>query len=260
MDILPFTSSPTTMLRALSAARMRSRLTTSASLKSSEISRGPLERRRRRAVARGRGRRRRRPAPARRRTGSVGLASGALGAGARGGGAALAGLVAAGLRRGLGGSAPRLVRRRRALVAVGMTIASPSLSSRIAIADLAGELDDDPGHAAPVLAAPDLLERLGRDRQRGLAPPVAGVLEVEHEAVRLVDQLGLVLHLTGRLHDDRHRIRLRGDADVAQLRRARRLGVDPATAPTGINSRRARRNRPLYDGSACLMSSSWPPA
>ncbi len=42
IDILPFTSSPTTMFRPLSAARMRSRFTTSASLKSREISRRPL--------------------------------------------------------------------------------------------------------------------------------------------------------------------------------------------------------------------------
>src|SRR5437667_4699161 len=37
-DTLPLTSSPATMFRPLSAARMRRRLTTSASLKSSEIS------------------------------------------------------------------------------------------------------------------------------------------------------------------------------------------------------------------------------
>ena len=41
IDILPLTSSPITMLRPLSAARIRSRLTTSASLKSSEIRRWP---------------------------------------------------------------------------------------------------------------------------------------------------------------------------------------------------------------------------
>ena len=41
IDILPFTSSPMTMLRPLSAARMRSRLMTSASLKSSEMRCGP---------------------------------------------------------------------------------------------------------------------------------------------------------------------------------------------------------------------------
>ena len=39
IDILPLTSSPMTMLRPLSAARMRRRFTTSASLKSSEIRR-----------------------------------------------------------------------------------------------------------------------------------------------------------------------------------------------------------------------------
>jgi hypothetical protein len=42
IDILPLTSSPTTMFRPLSAARMRSRFTTSASLKSSEMSRRPF--------------------------------------------------------------------------------------------------------------------------------------------------------------------------------------------------------------------------
>ena len=42
IDILPFTSSLMTTLRPLSAARIRSRFTTSASLKSSEIRRAPL--------------------------------------------------------------------------------------------------------------------------------------------------------------------------------------------------------------------------
>ena len=41
MDTRPLTSSPDTMFRPLSAARIRSRLTTSASLKSSEISFSP---------------------------------------------------------------------------------------------------------------------------------------------------------------------------------------------------------------------------
>ena len=41
-ETLPLTSSPATILRPLSAARMRSRLTTSASLKSSEMSRWPF--------------------------------------------------------------------------------------------------------------------------------------------------------------------------------------------------------------------------
>src|SRR5258706_14825842 len=41
MDTRPLTSSPETMFRPLSAARIRSRLTTSASLKSSEISFSP---------------------------------------------------------------------------------------------------------------------------------------------------------------------------------------------------------------------------
>src|SRR2546430_8066700 len=43
IDILPLTSSPITMFLVLSAARMRRRLTTSASLKSNEMSREPFD-------------------------------------------------------------------------------------------------------------------------------------------------------------------------------------------------------------------------
>src|SRR2546426_12278800 len=43
IDILPLTSSPITMFLVLSAARRRGRLTTSASLKSKEMSREPFD-------------------------------------------------------------------------------------------------------------------------------------------------------------------------------------------------------------------------
>ena len=138
IDILPFTSSPMTMLRPLSAARMRRRFTTSASLKSREIRRWPF-------VA----------------SGGCTAGAGVTGAGVTGAG--VAGVVGAwattagpvgfaSVGAGLGsaasaGAGALGVAGRAGFAAVagfgpgsaaatvevvGMTIASPSLSSRIA--------------------------------------------------------------------------------------------------------------------------------
>ena len=126
-ETLPLTSSPATILRPLSAARIRSRLTTSASLKSSEMSfRAPGSRRQ--AAEAASERESWSPGPHRRagalergaRSPAEHLAGGVTGAGATTGAGGGVTVATAGMRTGAGGSAHGCRadrgRRRRGLV------------------------------------------------------------------------------------------------------------------------------------------------
>src|SRR5207244_9667659 len=63
------------------------------------------------------------------------------------------------------------------------------------VADVAGQVEDDARDAPPVLTAADLRDRVGADGERGLAPRVHRVLEVDDQPPWRLDPLGAVLRL-----------------------------------------------------------------
>jgi hypothetical protein len=129
IDILPFTSSPITMFLLLSAARMRRRFTTSASLKSNEMRRWPLVGAAGAAGAAG-------VAWVNRSGGAAGAGTGAVGAatveGAGSAGAAGAGAEGAPAAGAAGVAGAGAGFAWATIGEVGMTIARPLGSSRIA--------------------------------------------------------------------------------------------------------------------------------